>query len=115
MITGTKGDKLRFPIPQNAGNQVKTAIFGQYATDEARKYFDNAETPLSEKQTAAYKRAIDTGIDAQTMYDGIIGIRNLEPLPGHKGVTKSQKEIYLMSKFRGKQYDLLQKLLIEGD
>jgi hypothetical protein len=53
----TPSGNLRFPIPQNPVNAVKSAVFGQYATPEANKYFRNGDTPKSEKQTAIFNDA----------------------------------------------------------
>lgn len=47
----SSGGRARFPIEQNPGNRVKTTIFGQYSTQEARDYFNKDRSVLSETQT----------------------------------------------------------------
>lgn len=54
-----KKGNIRFPIEQNVPNAIKSTLFGQYATPEAREYFDKNRRALGEKQTALYKIASD--------------------------------------------------------
>jgi hypothetical protein len=42
---------VRFPIEKNVPNLIKSAVFGQYSTPEAAKYFREGKTPLGEKQS----------------------------------------------------------------
>ena len=51
----TKSGNLRFPIEDTTENRIRSAIFGQYASPEARDYFDNERAPLKEKQIQEYK------------------------------------------------------------
>ena len=55
-VTGSYTDSgaLRFPVADTFGNRVQAAIFGQYASDNAREYFDNDYAPLKEKQIQEY-------------------------------------------------------------
>jgi hypothetical protein len=46
----TQSGALRFPVEDNLGNRLKAAVFGQYASKNAREYFDNEYAPLQEKQ-----------------------------------------------------------------
>lgn len=50
----TDSGKLRFPVEDTPLNRVQAAIFGQYASKNAREYFDNDYAPLSEKQIQEY-------------------------------------------------------------
>jgi hypothetical protein len=50
-LQGQTGN-IRYPIAQTPENAVRTAVFGQYATPEARQYFDAGQKPLSKNQTA---------------------------------------------------------------
>ncbi|MEK7180025.1 MAG: hypothetical protein AAB706_00960 [Patescibacteria group bacterium] len=47
----SQSGKVRYPIEQTPENRVRTGLFGQYATKEAREYFNKKQTPLSEKQS----------------------------------------------------------------
>lgn len=55
-VTGSYTDSgsLRFPVEDTPLNRVQAAIFGQYASKNAREYFDNGYAPLSEKQIQEY-------------------------------------------------------------
>ena len=46
----TDSGNLRFPVAPTAGNIAQAALFGQYASKNAREYFDNEYAPLKEKQ-----------------------------------------------------------------
>lgn len=51
----TKSGAVRFPIENDATNQIKTGLFGEYGAKEARDYFDNEKKPLGESQTEIFK------------------------------------------------------------
>jgi len=51
--------KLKFPIEPNAGNIIRGALFGPYATNEGQAYTQNERRPLSEKQTQEYLNSSD--------------------------------------------------------
>jgi hypothetical protein len=51
----TSSGKLRFPVEDTLGNRVQAAMFGQYASQNARHYFDNDIAPLGEKQIQEYQ------------------------------------------------------------
>ena len=55
-VTGSYTDKgdLRFPVDDTLVNRVQAGVFGQYASKNARKYFDNNLAPLNEKQVQEY-------------------------------------------------------------
>lgn len=46
----TDSGNLRFPVEDNLLNRTQAALFGQYASENARDYFDNNRTALKEKQ-----------------------------------------------------------------
>ena len=51
-IAGSYTDSggLRFPVEDNLQNRVQAGLFGQWASETARDYFDNERKPLQEKQ-----------------------------------------------------------------
>lgn len=51
----TDSGNLRFPVEDTFGNKAKAALFGQYASKNAREYFDRGEAPLKEKQIEELK------------------------------------------------------------
>ena len=50
----TDSGNLRFPVEDTMGNRIQAGIFGQWASDNARDYFDNERKALNEKQTQEY-------------------------------------------------------------
>lgn len=46
----TDSGNLRFPVEETPWNVAQAALFGQYASENARDYFDNGRQPLKEKQ-----------------------------------------------------------------
>lgn len=50
----TDSGNLRFPVEDNFWNRAQAALFGQYASENARDYFDNGRSPLKEKQIQEY-------------------------------------------------------------
>lgn len=63
----TSSGNLRFPVEDTIGNRVKAAIFGQYASKEAREYFDSGFAPLKEKQIKEFA-AVDMPISEYWEY-----------------------------------------------
>ena len=50
----TDSGNLRFPVEDNLKNRIQAGVFGQYANENARYYFDNEISPLKEKQIQEY-------------------------------------------------------------
>lgn len=46
----TDSGNLRFPVEDTTENRIHAGIFGQWANENARDYFDNERKPLKEKQ-----------------------------------------------------------------
>ncbi len=58
----TDSGNLRFPVEDTLEEMFRAGIFGQWANDNARDYFDRDRKPLNEKQTYEYK---DSGMSIQ--------------------------------------------------
>ena len=58
----TQSGNLRFPVEDNLVNRAQAGVFGQYASRNARDYFDDELAPLEEKQTQEYA---DSGMTIQ--------------------------------------------------
>lgn len=72
----TDSGALRFPIEDTVGNRIKAGIFGQYANDNAREYFDNEYAPLKEKQIEEYMD-VDLPIGDYWKYrEGLKGLKS---------------------------------------
>lgn len=55
-VTGSYTDSgnLRFPVEATPGNIAQAAVFGQWANENARDYFDNERKPANERQAMGY-------------------------------------------------------------
>lgn len=55
-VTGSYTDSgnLRFPVEDTVGNRIQAALFGQYANENGRDYFDNNWSTLKENQISEY-------------------------------------------------------------
>ena len=71
----TDSGNLRFPVEKTLGNVVQAGLFGQYASENARDYFDNERSPLKEKQIQEY---IDVDIPIQDYWDYREGLAKLK-------------------------------------
>ena len=58
----TDSGKLRFPVEDTIGNRIQAGLFGQYSSNNARDYFDDERSPLSEKQIHEFA---DSGMSIQ--------------------------------------------------
>ena len=78
-VTGsyTASGKLRYPVEKTAGNVVQAALFGQYANENARYYFDNDIAPLGEKQIQEYR---DVDLPIRDYWDYREGLKGKDTL-----------------------------------
>lgn len=92
----TDSGNLRFPVEDTVANRVQAGIFGQYANDNARYYFDNDIAPLKEKQIQEY---IDSEMPIRDYWDYREGLKMLdkqdEKIEYINGldVTEEQKDV----------------------
>ena len=63
----TSSGRLRFVADKGFLPVAQAAVFGQYASKNARDYFDNNYTPLSEKQIEEFK-SLNVGIEEYRTY-----------------------------------------------
>ena len=50
----TDSGNMRFPVEDTLANRAQAAVFGQYASENARYFFDNEIAPMDEKQIKEY-------------------------------------------------------------
>ena len=50
----TEAGNLRFNVEDTVGSRIKAGIFGQYASENAQKYFDQEQRTLNPEQTAIF-------------------------------------------------------------
>ena len=73
----TDSGNLRFPVEDTLGNRIQAAVFGQYANENAREYFDNGYAPLKEKQIQEY---VDVDLPIADYWKYRKGLKGLETL-----------------------------------
>lgn len=73
----TDSGNLRFPVEDTLQNRVQAGLFGQYASDVARDYFDNERNPLKEKQIQEYA---DLGLPIRDYWEYREGLAKQEKL-----------------------------------
>lgn len=70
----TDSGRLRFPVDDTIGSRVQAAMFGQYASQNARDYFDEGRSALTEKQTQEF---IDSELPIRDYWEYRDGLKGL--------------------------------------
>jgi hypothetical protein len=86
----TDSGRVRFPIEQNIGNAIRTTLFGQYSTPEAREYFSKGRAPMSEDQSKKFNKLVDYGLDPNLVYEMFDDLKKYN--------TKEKKQRYILRK-----------------
>ena len=73
----TESGSLRFPIEDTTENKIKAGLFGQWANENARTYFDNDIAPLKEKQI---KEFIDVDMPINDYWEYREGLKEQKKL-----------------------------------
>ena len=73
----TDSGKLRFPVEDTLLNRVQAGIFGQWANENAKDYFDNERDALNDKQIQEF---IDSDMSIQDYWDYREGLSGLNTL-----------------------------------
>ena len=73
----TDSGNLRYPVEDTLGNRVQAAIFGQYASSNARDYFDNERQSLKKNQI---QELVDVDIPIREYWDYRDGLKEQETL-----------------------------------
>ena len=73
----TDSGNLRFPVEDTPLNRVQAGLFGQWASENARDYFDNKRAPLKEKQVEEF---IDLDIPIRDYWDYREGLKDKESI-----------------------------------
>lgn len=92
--------RVRYPIEQNLGTGLKTGLFGQYSTKRAREYFDNEESPLSDKQSEFVLSQDDK-------------VKAFEQIKTEQAEAKAKQE--QKETFKADVYQKVQELVNQGD
>ena len=94
----TDSGKLRFPVEDTFGNRLQAGIFGQYASKNARDYFDNGRSPLAEKQIEEF---MSSGMKIQDYWgyrEGLSGLSKLSEKADYidsLDLTDEQKNLFI--------------------
>ena len=70
----TDSGKLRYAVEDTVGNRIQAGLFGQYASKNARRYFDEGRKPLTEKQTRQF---VNSGVSMDQYWDYQDGVSGL--------------------------------------
>lgn len=73
----TESGNLRFPIADTTENKIKAGLFGQWANENARTYFDKDIAPLNPKQT---KEFIDVDMPINDYWEYREGLKKQKTL-----------------------------------
>ena len=73
----TDSGNLRFPVEDTLGNRVQAGLFGQWASENARDYFDNERKPMKENQIEEF---LATGMKIQDYWDYREGLSEYDTL-----------------------------------
>jgi hypothetical protein len=73
----TDSGNLRFAVEDTPQNRLQAGLFGQWASDEARDYFDNARSPLKGKQI---QELVDLDLPIREYWDYRKGLSEQETL-----------------------------------
>lgn len=96
----TSSGRLRFTVGDTILDKTRSAIFGQYSSKEARDYFDNGYSPLTENQIDDF---MELDVDIQTFRDYLKDLKPYEKIEGDKNKegktisgTASAKKVYAL-------------------
>ena len=73
----TDSGNLRYPVEDTLANRVQAAVFGQYASSNARDYFDNERQSLKKNQI---QELVDVDIPIREYWDYREGLNEQETL-----------------------------------
>lgn len=89
----TNKGQLRFPVEDTTGKKIQAALFGQYASKEAVKYFKENKLPYSEKITKFFNDNSNNGISSKETINIMKELKNIDDKP-----VITQKDIDNMKK-----------------
>jgi len=94
----TDSGNLRYPVEDNLVNRIQAAFFGQYANENAGKYFDQGRSALKEKQIEEF---VDLDLPIEEYWEYRDGLKELDKLEdkfeyiNDLDVTDEQKNIMI--------------------
>jgi hypothetical protein len=85
----TSSGKLRFEADTSPLGMLQAAVFGQYASENAREYFDKGYSPLSEKQV---NEALDANLPIAEYREVNKGIAQAKKTAKENGESQSEAQ-----------------------
>lgn len=76
-----KSGQVQFPVDRNLASTLQSIAFGKYSTENARMYFKEELSPLSEKETALWKSAVEKGEDPVKAWSALYQAKLIRSLP----------------------------------
>lgn len=104
----TDSGNLRFPVEDTFLNRIQAGVFGQWASENARDYFDKGWAPIDVKKTQEY---MALGLDYEEYWDYRNDISKIAKRAETEGATD---EDILISKYFNSVGDELSELYNEG-
>lgn len=111
----TNAGKLRFEADDSTLGKLQAAVFGQYASKNAREYFENGYSPLSEKQI---NEALDANLPIDEYREINKGIKEAKAAAKENEESQSEAEydyIYNLPISMEQKNSLLNSKLGTGD
>ena len=111
----TNSGKLRFEADDSTLGKLQAAVFGQYASKNAREYFENGYSPLSEKQIT---EALDANLPIDEYREINKGIKEAKAAAKENEESQSEAEydyIYNLPISMEQKNSLLNSKLGTGD
>lgn len=111
----TNAGKLRFEADDSTLGKLQAAVFGQYASKNAREYFENGYSPLSEKQI---NEALDANLPIDEYREINKGIKEAKATAKENEESQSEAEydyIYNLPISMEQKNSLLNSKLGTGD
>jgi transposase len=88
----TDSGALRFPVEDTFGNRLQAGLFGQWANENAREYFEAGHAPLDEKNTKEFS---DSGLSIQDYWAYRDGLRDLNKASEDGNATLAEQADYI--------------------
>ena len=101
----TTSGKLRFPVNNDILSKTQSLIFGQYASKNARDYFNGGYAPMSEKQIKEFKESGMTIQDYWKYKNELREIKKTSDLNGKIKYLDSSGNVYWYDKTNSILYD----------
>ncbi len=103
----TAKGRVRFPVDQSPVNTLRTMIFGQYSSSNAREYFNEDKNPLGEEQSKVFK---ELNPEEREEYLQLLA-RQKEITEEDKAVKQEAENTY--SELKGKSSDAIKSKLLD--